>query len=46
VPACLWTVDAKGVAYYRRHGYDLVAEGVEPASGLPYWIFRGAGPGR
>jgi ribosomal protein S18 acetylase RimI-like enzyme len=45
VPTCTWTVDAEGVPYYRRHGYDVVAEGVEPASGLPYWIFRGTGPG-
>ena len=45
VPACFWTVDADGVSYYRRHGYDVVAEGVEPASGLPYWIFRGTEPG-
>jgi ribosomal protein S18 acetylase RimI-like enzyme len=45
VPACTWTVEAEGVPYYRSHGYDVVAEGVEPASGLPYWIFRGAGPG-
>jgi hypothetical protein len=37
-------VDADGVPYYRHHGYEVVAEGVEPASGLPYWIFRGAGP--
>jgi ribosomal protein S18 acetylase RimI-like enzyme len=46
VPACLWTVDAEGVPYYQRHGYDVVADGVEPTSGLSYWIFRGAALGR
>ena len=29
--------------FNQRHGYDVVAEGVEPGSGLPYWIFRDAG---
>jgi ribosomal protein S18 acetylase RimI-like enzyme len=40
VPACFWTVQPANVPFYERHGFTIVAEGVEPKSGLPYWIFR------
>jgi ribosomal protein S18 acetylase RimI-like enzyme len=40
VPACFWTVQPVNVPFYQRHGFAVVAEGVEPKSGLHYWIFR------
>ena len=40
VPACFWTVQPANVPFYQRLGFAVVAEGVEPKSGLPYWIFR------
>lgn len=39
--ACyLETTQPRNVAFYRKHGFDVVAEGVEPVSHLRYWTFR------
>lgn len=35
----LETLGPRNVPFYERHGFDLVEAGVEPASGLPYWLF-------
>ena len=40
VPACLWTMQPANVPFYERHGLAVAVDGVEPTSGLPYWIFR------
>jgi GNAT superfamily N-acetyltransferase len=38
----LFTVQPRNVPFYERHGYALVAEGIEPIAGLDYWCFRRA----
>ena len=40
VPACLWTMQPMNVPFYERHGLAVVADDVEPNTGLRYWIFR------
>jgi len=39
-PCYLETANARNVPFYRRHGFDVVRESVEPGSGLPFWTFR------
>jgi GNAT superfamily N-acetyltransferase len=39
-PTALFTVQPRNVPFYARHGYELVAEGIEPIAGLRYWCFR------
>ncbi|HEV2889219.1 MAG TPA: GNAT family N-acetyltransferase [Frankiaceae bacterium] len=34
----LETLGERNVPFYERHGFDLVESGVEPGSGLPYWM--------
>jgi ribosomal protein S18 acetylase RimI-like enzyme len=42
--ACLGTFEPNNVGFYRRHGLEVVADKVEPASQLRFWIFgRGLG---
>ncbi len=36
--ACLGTFQPNNLAFYRRHGLEVVADEVEPASGLRFWI--------
>ncbi len=38
-PVFLETLAAANVAFYSRLGFDTVDEGVEPSSGLAYWLF-------
>jgi ribosomal protein S18 acetylase RimI-like enzyme len=38
-PVFLETVAAANVAFYSHHGFDTIEEGVEPSSGLAYWLF-------
>jgi ribosomal protein S18 acetylase RimI-like enzyme len=40
VPGCFWTVQPMNVPFYRRLGFTIATEGVEPTSQLPYWVFR------
>jgi hypothetical protein len=40
VPGCLWTMQPHNVPFYQRCGFAVVADNVEPSSGLRYWIFR------
>lgn len=39
-PVSLSTFQPRNVALYQRHGYEVVREGEEPLSGLPYWCSR------
>src|SRR5437870_9958192 len=34
------TLQARNVPFYRKHGFEVLVEGVEPTSGLQYWCFR------
>jgi len=51
IPCYLETANARNVPFYRRHGFEVVREAVEPGSRLPFWTFRrersgtSAGPG-
>jgi GNAT superfamily N-acetyltransferase len=38
VPCYLETLAERNVAFYTKQGFDLVESGVEPTSGLPYWL--------
>jgi ribosomal protein S18 acetylase RimI-like enzyme len=38
-PMFLETLAAANVAFYSHHGFDTLEEGVEPSSGLAYWLF-------
>jgi ribosomal protein S18 acetylase RimI-like enzyme len=38
-PVFLETLAAANVAFYSHHGFDTIDEGVEPSSGLAYWLF-------
>jgi ribosomal protein S18 acetylase RimI-like enzyme len=40
LPAYLWTAKSRNVPFYRRHGFEVVTEGVEPASGIRFWTMR------
>jgi GNAT superfamily N-acetyltransferase len=37
--ACLGTFEPNNLAFYHRHGLEVVAEEVEPESQLRFWIF-------
>lgn len=45
-PCYLETANGRNVPFYRRHGFDVVREGVEPSSRLPFWTFRRLTPQR
>jgi GNAT superfamily N-acetyltransferase len=38
-PVFLETLAAANVAFYSHNGFDTIEEGVEPSSGLAYWLF-------
>jgi GNAT superfamily N-acetyltransferase len=38
-PCFLETLEARNVPFYERHGFAVIETGVEPVSGLPYWLF-------
>ncbi|MGH7779194.1 MAG: GNAT family N-acetyltransferase [Candidatus Binataceae bacterium] len=40
LPCYLDTAQSRNVPFYRRHGFQILVEGTEPVSGLPYWTFR------
>jgi len=40
VPAYLWTVKAKNVAFYEHHGFRVLTAGTEPTSGVRFWTCR------
>ncbi len=40
VPCYLETTQPKNVSFYRRLGFDVLVEDVEPESGLRVWTFR------
>lgn len=40
LPAYLWTVQPKNPPFYRRHGFVVATEGVEPKSGIRFWTMR------
>jgi len=40
LPAYLWTVQPRNPPFYRRHGFVVATEGVEPKSGLRFWTMR------
>lgn len=42
----LETFNERSVAFYVRHGFDLVVEDVEPATGIRYWCFHRTPPKR
>jgi GNAT superfamily N-acetyltransferase len=35
----LETTAARNVPFYERHGFETIEAGVEPVSGVPYWLF-------
>lgn len=39
LPCYLETVEPSNVPFYRKHGFEVVVEGVEPKSGLRFWTF-------
>ena len=43
-PCFLETFSERNVPFYLRNGFDLVADDVEPASGVRYWGFRARSP--
>jgi len=40
VPCYLETTQPKAVPFYRRHGFEVLVEDVEPNSGVRIWTFR------
>lgn len=40
LPAYLWTAKSRNVPFYQRHGFEVLTEGVEPASGIRFWTMR------
>jgi GNAT superfamily N-acetyltransferase len=40
LPAYLWTAKARNVAFYQKHGFEVLTEGVEPTSGIRFWTMR------
>jgi GNAT superfamily N-acetyltransferase len=42
LPCYLETTQPRNVAFYRKHGFEVLVEGVEPSSGLAYWCSRHA----
>jgi ribosomal protein S18 acetylase RimI-like enzyme len=39
-PCYLETAEATNKSFYEKHGFVVVRNGVEPASGIGYWTFR------
>jgi GNAT superfamily N-acetyltransferase len=40
VPCYLETGQPKAISFYRKHGFEVVVQDVEPKSGLRFWTFR------
>ena len=40
VPCYLETCQSSNVSFYRKHGFEVLVEGIEPSSGLRYWTFK------
>ena len=40
LPTLLVTFQPRNVPLYRRHGYQIVADGADPIAGLAYWSMR------
>jgi GNAT superfamily N-acetyltransferase len=40
LPCYLDTAQPRNVPFYQRYGFQVLVEGVEPVSMLPYWTFR------
>jgi GNAT superfamily N-acetyltransferase len=40
LPCYLETVQPKTVPFYRKHGFELVVEDIEPSSGVRFWTLR------
>ena len=38
LPACLGTSEPNNLGFYRRHGCEVVADEVEPGSGVRFWV--------
>jgi hypothetical protein len=34
------TAEPKNVPFYKRHGFEVVVDMIEPSSGLRLWLFR------
>lgn len=39
-PCYLETAAADNRPFYEKHGFVVVRQGIEPASGIDYWTFR------
>jgi ribosomal protein S18 acetylase RimI-like enzyme len=39
VPCYLETCQPENVVFYRKHGFEVLRQGIEPVSGLGYWTF-------
>ncbi len=39
-PAFLWTAKARNVPFYQRHGFEVLTQGFEPTSSIPFWTMR------
>jgi ribosomal protein S18 acetylase RimI-like enzyme len=39
LPLCLWTANPTNLRFYKGLGFEVVGEGNEPSSDLPYWLF-------
>jgi GNAT superfamily N-acetyltransferase len=40
LPAYLWTAKSHNVGFYQQHGFEVMTEGVEPTSSIPFWTCR------
>jgi GNAT superfamily N-acetyltransferase len=45
LPCYLDTAKPRNVPFYERHGFKILAHGLEPFSKVPYWTFRRDPPG-
>ena len=45
LPVSLWTVDPANLAFYRRNGFDVIADGISANGALPWWTLSTALPG-
>jgi len=40
IPCYLETAQPKAVSFYRKHGFEVIVEDIEPKSGVRLWTFR------
>jgi ribosomal protein S18 acetylase RimI-like enzyme len=38
-PAALLTANPRNIAFYQRNGMQIAHEGIEPSSGITFWVF-------